>query len=372
MQISETLAVSWRNLGRRRGRSVLTVTGIAVGVAAIVFLVSLMGGLEAQFISIAERGGADLIVVQKESGDLMLTKLKEDVTYELLRVTGVSEVSPTLFVLTRVSDYPYMIVCGLKVDSFTANHYEVVQGRMLTREDRGKILLGRKASAILRKGLGEIVTLVADEYEVVGIYETGISFEDSGGVAPLDEVQRTFDQVGLVSYFEVKTQGVANLEETRANILHEVAGVDVQVPQEVASKQEDFQLIKSVTSMVSVVAVAFGAIITMNTMVMSIYERTREIGILRAVGWSKRSILLMVMEETMLLALVGGAIGTALAMSWVYALNNLATIPLSVQVNVDTLLSAVLSVLCLGVLGGLYPAIRAARMDPIEALGHEV
>jgi len=364
--------MSWRNVTRRKARSGLTIAGIAIGVAAIVFLVSLMAGLEAQFESIAGRGGADLIVVQKESGDIMLTKLRQSIVQELAEVPGVKEASPTLFVLTRVGDYPYMIVCGLEVGSFSAEHYEIVQGRALAANDSGKMLLGMKAASYLKKGLHDRITIVKDVYEVVGIYETGIRFEDGGCVVLLSDAQGTFHLPSLISYVEVKVQDAARIDEVKGNIVRALDDVDAQVPEEVASKQEDLQLIKGVTSMVSFVAIVFGAIITMNTMIMSVYERTREIGILRAVGWKRRSILMMIMEETLLLALIGGAIGTATALLGVYALENLATIPMSVKFDLSSLLSGTLSVLLLGLLGGAYPAVRATRMDPVEALGHEV
>lgn len=364
--------MAWRNMARRKARSLLTIFGVAIGIAAIVFLMSLMGGLEAQLTSIVERGEADLIILQKESTDLMLSRLRESEAQRLIQVSGVKEVSSVLLVVTKVEDYPFFIVNGLRVGEFTIDHFDVAEGRKLTKEDKGKILLGKKVASHLKKGLGDEIKLLGDEYEIVGIYETGIRLEDYGGVIPLNEAQETFDLNGFVSFIEVRVEDIRRLSEVKAAISRELSNVDVDVPKEVASKQEDLQLIRGATSMVSLVSILFGAIIITNTMIMSIYERTREIGILRALGWKKRTVLTMILKETVLIALTGGLIGIAIALIGIQYLEKIALTPLPAQISIGHLILGILAAVSLGLLGGLYPAVRATRMDPIKALGHEV
>jgi putative ABC transport system permease protein len=106
-------------------------------------------------------------------------------------------------------------------------------------------------------------------------------------------------------------------------------------------------------------------------MIMSVMERIREIGVLRAIGWKKRSILMMVLKESLLISIIGGFIGVVLGILMV---GNLATeieIPLTITVTPDLVVGAFLIAVILGILGGIYPAWRASRMSPMEALSHE-
>ncbi|MFX0195785.1 MAG: ABC transporter permease [Candidatus Hodarchaeota archaeon] len=362
----------WKNITRRKARSFLTISGVVVGIAAIVFLMSLMEGLETQVTAITERGDADLLVLQQESTDFMLSRVRESNAQRLIQVSGVKEVSSVLVVWTKVEDFPFFIVHGLKVNEFTIEHFEVVEGRKLTEQDEGKILLGEKAASHLKKGLGEEIALLDDIYEIIGFYETGLQFEDSGGVILLNEAQETFDLKGIVSYIAVRIQDIGRLEEIQVMISEELPNIDVEVPAEVVLKQEDLQLLKSATSLVSFAAILFGTIIITNTMIMSFYERTREIGILRALGWRKRSVLMMILKETILLALIGGIIGIIFGIIGSQSLERITLTPITAQINLEHLIWGILSAVFLGLLGGIYPAIRAARMDPIQALGHEV
>jgi len=364
--------MTWRNIARRKARSLLTVFGVAIGIAAIVLLMSVMGGLEAQLTSILERGEADLIVLQKDSTDLMLSRLRESEAQRLAQVPGVKQVSSVLFSLAKVEDYPFFVVNGLNVEEFTIDHFNVVEGRKLEKEDEQKTLLGKKIASHLGKELGERVTFLGDAYEIVGLYETGIRFEDYGGVVQLGEAQKAFDLDGFVSLIEVRVEDINRLSEVKLAISQRLPNVDVDAPSEVTSKQEDLQLLRSATSLVSLASVLFGTIIISNTMIMSVHERTREIGILRALGWRKRSVLIMLLKETVSLALLGGIIGIVVAVVGIQSLDKIALTPIPARVSAEHLIIGISVAVSLGVLGGTYPAVRAARMHPIEALGHEV
>jgi len=372
MEIPGGFTLVWRSITRRKARSLLTISGTAMGIAAIVLLSSIMAGLETQMISVLGRGNADLLVVQKGSYDFALSKLSEGQAQRLTQIPGVTHVSPVLVVVTELEGYPFFIVNGLRVDGFTIDHFKVVEGNGLAEHDRGKILLGKKISLLLKKGIHDKITLIGDEYEIVGIYETGIKFEDYGAVLPLDELQETFDHAGLVSVIEVRVEDVTRIDEVKTIIAREIPDVDADVPTEVASRQEDVQMLKGVVSIVSLVAIFLGSVIMMNTMIMSVYERTREIGVLRALGWRRKSVLLLILKETILLALMGGALGLLVALLGIQAMESFVSAPVPAVLDLGNICWGIACAVFLGLLGGIYPAVRATKMDPVEALGHEV
>ncbi|MCB0133096.1 MAG: FtsX-like permease family protein, partial [Caldilineaceae bacterium] len=142
---------------------------------------------------------------------------------------------------------------------------------------------------------------------------------------------------------------------------------------EFAQNTDDIASTMAITNAIRVLAMLVGGIVVANTMIMSIYERTREIGTLRAVGWRSQRILTQIMEESLLLCLVAGIFGAILG---VVVLTLAALIPtvsqfISPSWSVQTFVVAISVALALGVLGGLYPAWRASRLQPVEALRYE-
>jgi putative ABC transport system permease protein len=124
---------------------------------------------------------------------------------------------------------------------------------------------------------------------------------------------------------------------------------------------------------ISVMAIIVGGVGVLNTMLMSVFERTREIGVLRALGWRRRNILGLILREAFVLGIVGGLVGIAIAFGLGYMINSIPTMEgmMPPQWNGEIFGRAILVAFMLGVLGGLYPAYRATRLQPIEALRYE-
>jgi putative ABC transport system permease protein len=149
--------------------------------------------------------------------------------------------------------------------------------------------------------------------------------------------------------------------------------VRASLSSEFAENTNDIQSTKAMTDAIRLLAMIVGAIVLANTMIMSIYERTREIGTLRALGWPRRRILGQILQESLYLCLFAGLLG---AVFGVLLLTGLTLVPgatrfISATWRAETFLSAIGLALLLGLLGGLYPAWRATRLSPVEALRYE-
>ena len=130
-------------------------------------------------------------------------------------------------------------------------------------------------------------------------------------------------------------------------------------------------MLQASTWAISLLAIVVGGLGIINTMLMSVFERTREIGVLKSVGWSKKRILSMIMGESIVLTIISGIIGSILGVLAVFILFKLNGDNMTLIFNINIFIKAFLVALSVGILGGLYPAIKASRLSPTEALRYE-
>ncbi|MBU7036075.1 MAG: ABC transporter permease [Theionarchaea archaeon] len=360
-----------KSVFRRKMRSGLTVLGIAIGIMLVTALLMVSTGLEAQFKRVIEEGGGDFVVMEKNAPDLMLSRVDSTTQQALEQMEGISWVSGMIFTTAQIGDRSYIMTFGMEATERNLQRFKITQGRTLNQGDTGKVIIGRMISVQEGYQVGDALKIKGNSFDVVGIYETGASFEDGGVIIPLSEVQTLFDMKNQVSLLRVKVEDSNNVDVIRDEVESKFSRFMALKSTEVASKQEDLQLITSISALISLIAIVVGSIIVMNTMIMSIMERTREIGILRAVGWKKRKILSMVLKESLAISIIGGIIGIVIAAGLVNALAEAAQLPVDLPVTADLVVSAFVIAVILGVLGGFYPAWRASRMSPMEALSHE-
>ncbi len=263
------------------------------------------------------------------------------------------------------------IVGGLDPNSPTLGHYKLVEGRYMQRPN--EIVIGKIAAETYKLKLGDTMTLNDNRYKVVGITETGVAFEDGGGLLALREAQRLLARPRTVSFIFVDVkepdQGAAVVEAINRRFPEARASLS----SEFAQSTNDIQSSKAMTNAIQLLALIVGGIVVANTMIMSIFERTREIGTLRALGWAKQRILSQILQESLYLCLGAAIFGSVLG---VLLLTGITRIPGITQLlkpawSLDTFVSAVSVALILGLLGGAFPAWRASRLPPVEALRYE-
>jgi ABC-type antimicrobial peptide transport system permease subunit len=368
----------FKNLFRQKGRTILTIFGISIGVAAIVGLGALADGLKSGYDSMLTGSKADLILSQTDSLDLTTTSVNESIGADLDAMPEVTSVSGMLQGIVPTENNPYFFIYGYPEDSFILNRFHIIAGGGLdsreAQQAHGKpLLLGASAAEVLHKEVGDTIRIMESVFRVVGIYETGATLEDNGTVISLRDAQEVLGKPRQVSVFFIQLKDPNLHERLDRRVARLWPNLSLSGTDEFADKQLLGNTIQGMVWGIAGLAILIGGVSMMNAQLMSVMERTREIGVLRATGWSRRRILGMIMSESLLVSLLGGVVGVLLGWLVLMAFSNAAGFfgASVTNINAGILFQAFATVLILGLVGGLYPAWRASRMQPVEALRYE-
>jgi len=370
MMNNRFFGMTFKGVFRRKTRSLLTILSIIVGIMLVTALLMVANGLNTQFQQLSGGSGADFVVLD-HSSDLSSSRVNASIETDLEKMDGISWVSGMVISTTNIGDRPFAFVMGVNPGEKSVEQFRIVEGRTLQSGDTGKVIIGRVMATQEGLKIGDTLNIKDKSFEVVGIYETGVTTEDGGVVVPLGEAQSLFDLGDQVSMLQVKVENIDRVDAIRTQIENRYPQLLALKGSEVANQQADLQLINSISSLIALIAILVGSIVVMNTMIMSVMERTREIGVLRAIGWKRRKILLLILKESFTISIIGGVIGIVLGIVMVNLLTNLAKISLNLPVTLDLVVGVFLITIILGILGGFYPAWRASKMSPMEALSRE-
>jgi ABC-type antimicrobial peptide transport system permease subunit len=368
----------FKNLFRQKGRTLLTMFGISIGVAAIVGLGALADGLQAGYDSILTGSNADLILSQPDAVDLTTTSVDENLAADLIAMSEVSSVSGMLQGFVPAENNPFFFVYGYPGDSFVLNRFQIIEGSDLTSRQARQVhgtplLLGASAAEALSKNAGDTLRIMESVFRIVGIYETGATLEDNGAVILLEDAQEVLGKPRQVSvfYIQLKDPGLQDRVEKRAARLW--PDLALSSADEFADQQVLGNYIQAAVWGIAGLAILIGGVSMMNAQLMSVVERTREIGVLRATGWSSRRVLGMMMSESLLVSILGGVVGVLLGWLVLVVFSNVVGFfgASAANVNMGILVQAFGTVVVLGLVSGFFPAWRASRMQPVEALRYE-
>lgn len=389
-----------RNFTRRKARTTLTIVGISVGIWALV----VMGSMANKIGALVEGGStyfADKIIVSDASnpvlGFIAFNPLPLKTADMVLAVPGVAVVVPEVSLLLDpeetgrngfgLPDFISGSVAGADQgrEAFELN---VAQGRLLTAADEGSnvVVLGSDLARKFKKRSPDTMVIRGHEFSVVGILEPTLTAPDTTALLPLEAAQRLLgENLPLMA-----RRGLEPHELVSQIVVYPDYGVDVeslatdlegQFDQVQAMTGGEFdEEIGSTTALfnaiilgVALISLVVGGLSVINTMAMSVAERTREIGIKRAIGASKSRIMREIVFEAGLIGLIGGIIGLVLGITVVLIANHLGRSSGTIlfALTADRAIFAVVFSAILGMVAGLMPAWNAARLDPVQALRHE-
>jgi ABC-type antimicrobial peptide transport system permease subunit len=360
-----------RNLWRRKARSLLTMLGIGIGVAAVIALGAMAEGIAQGYAAFAGGSGADLLVTKSDAGDLTLSTVDEQVGERIAQVADVRNVSGVIFNMVQLESIPYFIVGGYDPEEIAIQHFKIIEGHSLSRER--EIILGRQAADNLKLSTGDTIKLYETSFRIVGIYETGQSFEDGGAILSLTDAQAIFKKPRQVTFFEVQLRDPTQLDGVQARIERLFSDLSVSKASDVGEEQVMVESMRYMAWGIGLIAVLIGGLGMMITMVMSVFEQTREIGVLRAIGWRKSRVLRLIMSQSLVLSALGGLLGVGIGLGLVWLINHTPAVSSYAPgvVRTPLLIQGMSVALVLGTVAGLYPAWRAAGLNPIEALRYD-
>jgi len=363
---------SFRNLWRRRMRTIISVTGIGIGVATLVMLGGLIEGLSGELNSLAGSSGTgNITIMQRDVADMSMSSLDERMISMIQSMPEVKSVSPMLLGFIFGDDMPFFLISGLDPNSAAMEHYKIVEGRYILRPN--EVAVGKTAAKTYKLNVGDTLTLFENRYRIAGIVETGVAWEEGGGILALREAQRLLNRPRSVSYIFVNVKNPDRAEAVRDAINRRFPEARASLSSEFAQNTDDMANAQVMFGAIGFLALLVGGIVVANTLLMSVYERTREIGTLRALGWRKGRILGQIVQESLLLCSLSAIIGSIMGVLLLVLIANapVADAFISARWNTGIFGRAIGVTLVVGLIAGVYPAWRASRLQPVEALRYE-
>lgn len=366
----------WKNLLRRRLRTSLTLCGIGMAVAAFVGLVGFSRGFEQQWMRIYSSSGIDFEVIQ---GTFLNTSMDESAAAKIRALPDVAQATPTIYNVMDLTPEVNALVYGWKAGSYEFGSLQILAGRRFN-DDEPEVMLGDLLAQNLSKRPGDTIEIQGAQFTVTGVYHGASALEADAMIMPLDQLQQLSGLEGKVSTVHVWLRPAPRGESWQQYLKHAQAEIETALPGlravPAAERASDNQFVKLAEASAwgtSTLALLIGILSIANTMAMSVFERTREIGILRALGWKGRHVILLILAEATALGFAGGLLG--IGVGW-GALRLLSTLPqtasvVSASVSPLYLLESLLLAIAAGLLAGAYPAWRGARLSPMEALRYE-
>jgi len=407
MSLRQALLEAVESLSTNKLRSALTVLGIVIGVGAVIALLGIGRGAQQTITgSISDIGTNLLFVLSGGSEDVRnpepLTLGDAQAIADPFQAPSVIGVAPVLrgtVEATYAGESTFTLGQGVTPDYEFVRNVQMAEGEFFTEEH----MLGRAAVAVIapdtaehlfgrKEGLvGETIRIEGQPFRILGVTVarggSGFTNEDDRILVPLTTAQtrllkRGRDEVDMIMARAATADSVAQAQEEIAGVLRARHRTAIGADDFTIFTQQDFiATAETVTNVLTIflggiaaISLLVGGIGIMNIMLVSVTERTREIGLRKAIGARKRDILIQFLTESSLLSLIGGLVGVVFGWSLAMLVGVIArasNADLSPAISLDAILLATVFSAAVGLFFGLYPAKRAADLEPVEALRYE-
>jgi len=372
------MSLAWliaHNVWVKRVRSILTALAVSVAVVTVLTLGIVTDSIRTSAAGILQVGAADFTISQRGVSDILQSALGESQLAQISHVAGVRSAIGVLLDTEKLdADHPLLVEIGIKPEDLRPFGVHIAAGRPFLGSSNDEILVGIRLANDLGIEPGAVLDIAGGPKHVVGVFNTGNVFGDSAVMFPLTSFQAQERQPGGLTLMFVKVDKGASIPAVKKRV-ERTSPLMVPISNLLDFGRADlsYQLISAVDRAATIVAIAVGAIIVMNAMLLSLVERYREFGVLRAIGWSRTRLVAMVFGEAFIIALLGAVLGVALAYGAVRILAHLPALAGVLKPTYEAWVfgRALLIAVTVSAVGALYPSLRAARLSPQEAMRRE-
>lgn len=412
MILIENIKTGWHQLLLNKGKSLLTMLGIIVGIASVIYMMTIGQTVKNFLISQIESMGTNTLMVMPNYGSSDTLKNNFTLTTDDVEAVRSSQLTKSLSGISGVLQYPTKFtydaskktfdttITAIHPDGQIVGNLEVKQGRFFNLEEYQRnakvaLIFENDINTVFgnKNPIGETISIENKNFTIIGVMKKQSSLQPSMGkiqlVAPLTTVQYLFnDGAKDIYYINAKVdkkENILAMQAAIANILNNRHPVGKDEDKLVSVESMDSYLaifnnvllgIQLFLSLIAAISLIVGGIGIMNIMLMTVKERTKEIGLRKAIGAKKQHILMQFLVEASVLTIIGGIIGIIIGISF-----SAITVFIVGLVKPDwnftlsiswlgVILSCAVS-LFTGIIFGLYPAMKASRLSPIEALRYE-
>ncbi len=408
MNFAQAVLEALESLSANKTRSGLTILGIVIGVGAVIAMLAVGSGAQDVITGSISGIGTNLLFVfsgnfQEEVRNAKpLTIGDAEAIADVFQAPSVAGVAPVIQDNKEVTfggERARSSISGVTPDYLTVRNYELLEGEFITEEH----ILGRASVAVLGPDLadklfghqegivGETIRIEGQPFRVIGVIlpKGGSAFgsQDDYALVPFSTAQtriirRSRERVDVIFVQATNPDTVLSAADEISQILRQRHRSEIGLDDFTVLSQQDFvQTAQTITNTLTIflggiaaISLLVGGIGIMNIMLVSVTERTREIGLRKAIGARRRDILIQFLTESSLLSLIGGLIGIGLGWLIAYAVGLFAAAngtELNPVVGLDAILLATIFSTAVGLFFGIYPANRAANLEPVEALRYE-
>ena len=401
--LSTHFHLATESLKRNRGRTFLSALGIAIGVASIVLILSLTGGIDKLISTKADKNSANLLLVKPTNGKSTADNIIEELTAsnkyvkssltnddikEIRKVEGVSLVAPIAINNSAIAfgekSYSNVNVVATSVDLVSVMNLNLKNGQFLDKSLRDNVAVIGYTAAEMYFGGPEAITKTftynGQQFMIVGVLDeindpinfNGVDFDKSIFI-DLDYAE-TFEKSIQIQQIDIRTENTDIVGRVKDEINTKLTEAKMTNDSfEVITGNEErhpagslLSIVSSMLTLVASISLIVGGVGIMNIMLVSVSERTREIGIRKSVGASASNIMLQFLFESIILAIMGGLMGFAIGYIGAFLISLITPFAPHISWQILAITGGVS--LITGVIFGLYPAIKAARKDPILSI----